>query len=419
MLSQALYFGLAIPLADLLMRGMALRDPKLKRALRGRRLPVRMDDVAGPGVWFHVSSLGEFEQARPVIEAVRRRVPGAPVWVSFSSPSGLEHSRGYPHAVDTFYLPFRRAHLRRAFDVIAPRVIVIIRYDLWPGLVWEAAARMVPVVLADATLGPDSLRAHPLVRPFQRTFYRHLTHVLAVTEDDADRLRGLCGPSVPIEVAGDSRFDRVWERTRAPCSGALDHAAEGATRPLLVAGSTYEPEERALAEALTMLGGPSEASVILVPHEPTEERLSFAEELFGRLGWGVTRLSRLTPGQPWGVLLLDRVGILAECYRHADWVFVGGSFKGKVHNVMEPAAWGKPIVVGPHYRNSPEAVQMRREGALRAVADPAELASVLRSWKEDPGGAITQGQRARDFLLARRGASERIAEVIAALAAPR
>jgi 3-deoxy-D-manno-octulosonic-acid transferase len=112
------------------------------------------------------------------------------------------------------------------------------------------------------------------------------------------------------------------------------------------------------------------------------------------------------------MLLLDRVGVLAECYRHADWVMVGGSFRGKVHNVMEPAAWAKPITVGPHYGNSPEAVGMVESGAISAVSSAPGLAAVLGAWMSDPVRASTQGSAARDFLTARLGASERIADAI-------
>ena len=253
-----------------------------------------------------------------------------------------------------------------------------------------------------------------MLRSAQRTFYRQLSRVLATTEPDADRLRRLCGPTVLVEVAGDSRYDRVWERATAATSlGSLDTILGTATRPILVVGSTYEPEERALAEALTRLGGSSaNMSLVVVPHEPTQERLCFAERLFGESGWTPRRLSSVAPGEPWRLLLLDRVGVLAECYRHADWVMVGGSFKAKVHNVMEPAAWGKPIVVGPLHGNSPEAVGMVECGAVSAVADAAGLASTLRRWMEDPVAASRQGAAAREFLVARLGASQRIADAI-------
>ncbi|MCU0611638.1 MAG: hypothetical protein MUE60_07615, partial [Candidatus Eisenbacteria bacterium] len=280
MLGRLVYYGIGIPAAELIARLWGGRNPKIRSALHGNRIPRPRSGVDGAmKLWFHVSSLGEFEQARPVIEAVGARHPDAASWVSFFSPSGLEHARGYPHAADLFYVPFRRRHVQRAFDIIRPDAVVVIRFDLWPGLAWEAAARDVPLLLVNATLRAGSPRNHPLLGPPQRFFYRHVTRVLAATEGDATRLRRLCGPGVPVEVGGDSRYDRVWQRSTAAISlGSLDTVLGTAARPVLVVGSSYEPEERVLVEALAVLGGPSASmSVVVVPHEPTEERLRFAE----------------------------------------------------------------------------------------------------------------------------------------------
>lgn len=408
------YYAIGVPVAEGIARMAAIRHPKIRVALAGRRLPRGWaGSTESFRLWFHVSSLGEFEQARPIIEAVQARRPAA-VWVSFFSPSGLEHAAGYPHAVDLFYLPFRHRALSRAFEVIQPDAMIVIRYDLWPGIPWEASRRGVPLLLVDATLHEGSPRAHPFIRRLQRSYHRHLTRVLAVTESDATRLRRLCGPGVPVETVGDSRYDRVWARATAAGSlGSLDTILADAPRPLLVAGSTYEPDERALAGALAKLGGSAAAiNLVVVPHEPTEERLVFSEKLFGQAGWAPRRLSAVRPGEPWRMLLLDRIGVLAECYRHGDLVMIGGSFRGKVHNVMEPAVWGKPIVVGPHYANSSEAQGMVTGGAITAVSDAAGLAAALHGWLKDPDAAARQGASARAFLAARLGASERIADAI-------
>lgn len=415
-LARWVYYGLVLPVGGLAAKAAAARDAKVREALEGRRLPLERAVPEGSvSLWFHVSSLGEFEQARPVIEAVGARHPAA-AWVSFFSPSGLRHARGYPHAKDMFYLPLRRGDLGLSFKRIAPRVVVVVGSDLWPGMVWEANARGIPVILVDATLRPDSPRNRTFLRPLQRSFYRGLARVLAVTEEDAEGLRRLCGPGVPVEVAGDSRYDRVWQRaTGAPAEEGIAGVVGSAPRPLVVVGSSYEPEERVLAEALGLLGGGATSlGVVVVPHEPSEERLRFAEELFGGVGFVPRRASRLSPGEPWRLLLLDRVGVLAESYRHADFVVVGGSFKRKVHNVMEPAAWGKPIIVGPHYTNSPEAVGMVECGGITPVRDAADLARTLREWMGDARRAAERGRRAQEFLTSRLGASMRIADAIEA-----
>ncbi|MBN1426208.1 hypothetical protein JXA88_16785 [Candidatus Fermentibacteria bacterium] len=409
------YYAIAVPVAEGVARLASFHRPKIRAALKGRHEP---RGWTGPEecirLWFHVASLGEFEQAKPVIEALQAGGPAA-VWVSFFSPSGLEHAGSYAHAVDLFYLPFRRMALRRAFEIIRPDAVITVRYDLWPGMAWEASRRRVPLLLVNATLPERSPRNRLLLRHLQRSYYGHLSRVLAATAPDARRLRRLCGHGVSVEITGDSRYDRVWARAASSVSlGDLDTILGAASRPILVVGSTYEPEEHALAEALSVMKESSGLSIVVVPHEPTEERLAFAEALFNAAGWAPRRLSAMEPGQPWRMVLLDRVGVLAECYRHADFVMVGGSFKGKVHNVMEPAAWGKPVVVGPHYANSPEGVGMVDCGAVVTVPDAAGLAAVVQGWIRDPAAAVRQGSLARDFLLARLGAAKRIADAIEA-----
>jgi 3-deoxy-D-manno-octulosonic-acid transferase len=361
-----------------------------------------------------VSSLGEFEQAKPIIEALKRRHSQQAVWVSFFSPSGHDHGTGYENAEELFYLPMHRSDLRQAFDTIDPHVVVVVKVDLWPGLSWEASRRKVPIVLVDGTLTSASFRNGRLLRSLQRSFYSRLSGVAAVSDADAERIRKLCGAVVPISVAGDSKFDRVWSRAeRSPSLGLLDDVLANTPVPILVAGSTYEPEEHALAHALDQIKDASRRlAIVLVPHEPTEDRLTFVEKLFGKRQWHIRRLSRLSPGKEWQILLIDRVGILAETYRHADMVFVGGSFKAKVHNVVEPAVFGKPIVVGPRYQNSPEAVSMIEERSLLTVTDADQLSTTLNRWLESPEDAGRLGTAAHAFVESRLRASDRIADFI-------
>lgn len=415
---RSLYYSVFIPGFELSARIAALRNQKIRRGLDNRRwVPAAGPTLSGnktPRFWFHASSLGEFEQARPIIEELKGRHPDAIVWVTFFSPSGLERARGYQHADQLFYLPMHRTEIRSTLRSFCPDMVVFVSSDVWPGLVWEAFDLEVPVILVDAILRRKSRRYRSALLPFQRSYYSLLSLICAVTEQDARRLRTLTGPEAPIEVAGDSRFDRVWQRALGAASlGILEEILRAAPRPLLVAGSTYAPEERALVGALSRLGGPAAGfSLVIVPHEPTEERLDAAEQLFRGAGWEVKRLSRLEPNESWGVLLLDRVGVLAESYRHADFVLVGGSFRARVHNVMEPVAWGKPVIIGPFHENSPEATEMVQRGTILAVEGESELAAVLDSWLHDSPAASALGLAAKQFLESRLGASTRIADSI-------
>jgi len=410
---QKLYYCVGLHALGLGAKLASRKDGKIEKALAGRREPRCASSFAAtPRLWFHASSLGEFEQAKPVIEALGKRYPSQAVWVSFFSPSGLEYSRNYEHVEDVFYLPLLKKDVRSAFEIIHPHAVIDVKVDHWPGLIWEARSRDVPTILIDATLSPDSKRNLRSIRSIQRSYYSCLSEVIAVAEPDAGRLRSLCGPDVPIKVGGDSKFDRVWQRANtAKSSGRLDNLLKGVPGPVLVAGSTYDQEENLLAEAFAALGEKGRRlSVVVVPHEPTAERIRRSLDLFGKTGWDIRRFSEITPGDSWEILLLDTVGILAECYKHADFVLVGGSYRAKVHNVLEPAVFGKPIVVGPFHKNSPEAVEMIREGSVLQADDVVALTSILSEWIDRPKGAISIGVKAKSYLESRLGASEIIAD---------
>lgn len=411
---QVVYFKLLIPTLHVGAKIAATTNAKVSAALAGRRVPACSRPERSPRFWFHVSSLGEFEQAKPIIETLNSRYPQQAVWVSFFSPSGYEHGAGYENAEDLFYLPMRRSELRLAFDTIDPHMVVVVKVDLWPGLSWEASRRGVPIVLVDGTLTSASFRNGRLLRSVQKSFYSRLSGVAAVSDTDATRIRKLCGAAVPISVAGDSKFDRVWSRAiRSRSLDLLDTVLANTPVPILVAGSTYEPEEQVLAHALDQIGDASRRlAIVLVPHEPTEDRLAQVERLFGGRQWHVKRLSNLSPGEHWQILLVDKVGILAETYRHADMVFVGGSFKAKVHNVLEPAVFGKPVVVGPYYQNSPEAVSMIEQCSLLSVTNASQLSTILGRWLESPEEAGRLGTAAHAFVESRLRASDRIADFI-------
>ena len=412
---ELMYYHAALPVADFATRIAARSNNKIDRALRGRRLPItRNNDSSMPRLWFHVSSLGEFEQTRPIIEALAERHPSQAAWVSFFSPSGLESVDDYDYIADRFYLPMHKSDLRTAFEAIHPHMIIVVKTDLWPGLVWESHSRNIPVLFVNATLTSSSFRNHIIGRSFQRSFYSLLTGIAAISEEDAGRLTRLAGPEVAITVAGDSKFDRMWQRLhRNDSPGWLKSLISGRNKPLLVAGSTYEQEEQVILNALDELGGPrGPLSILLVPHEPTPERVRWLHALFTTQGWSVQTTSNATHADEWDILILDTVGVLAEAYKYGNYVLVGGSFRMKVHNVVEPAMWGKPILVGPYFANSPEAQDMVANGAIISVHDSQQLARQLSTWIKSPKDAEETGRKAKSYGMSRLGASEQIADMI-------
>lgn len=397
-------YNALVPAAVLGAHAAARFLPKMRAAVEGRRgFRERWEALArgleAPPVWFHVASVGEFEQARPVISALGRARPEIPVMLTFSSPSGYSFARkretpgqGSLRFID--YLPFdTAAHMRFCLERAKPRLLVFVKFDLWPNLVWEADARDVPIVLIDATLSASSGRLAPPARWLYRDVYRRLDAVLAISDDDAARFCASVPAHRSVSVAGDTRFDRVMERWQQRTTSTFSLPDGG---PTLIAGSTWPPDEARLLPALTrLLAEDAHLRVVLVPHEPAPEHV------------GPLRRWAAETGVSARVVIVDVVGVLAEAYRFADVVYVGGAFTTGVHSVIEPAIAGVPVVFGPKHDNSFEAMQLLAHRAARTIRTADEAYDALSTWLRDEVARAAAGRTARAYVESQLGATEK------------
>ncbi|HKW14244.1 MAG TPA: glycosyltransferase N-terminal domain-containing protein, partial [Candidatus Krumholzibacteria bacterium] len=336
-------------------------------------------------IWFHVASVGEFEQARPVISAIKRAHPEIPVMVTFSSPSGYQFAKRREAAegrvLDFYdYLPLDRARtMRRCLDWVRPRCLVFVKFDLWPNLIWEARARDIPLALIDATLSPSSKRLSGAGRWFYRELYLALNPILAISEEDAARFAHSAPGHRGIAVCGDTRFDRVMERWNARARDVLPLPDDGALT--LIAGSTWPPDEARLLPALTRLMREVPGlRAIIVPHEPLPGHVDPLRRWALDNGLSVRTTSEKNADLSTQVVIVDTVGVLAEAYAHAHVAYVGGAFSTGVHSVIEPAIAGLPVVFGPRHDNSFEAVQLIERGAAVSVGNEEETYAALRGY---------------------------------------
>jgi 3-deoxy-D-manno-octulosonic-acid transferase len=416
-ITRALYNAM-MPVAVGAGHTAALFLPKMREALDGRRGARERFRLAGEAmharpVWFHVSSVGEFEQARPVISALESHDPGIPVVVTFSSPSGLRFAArrgrvdGSSNVRFIDYLPLdTRANMRVCLDALQPRLLVLVKFDLWPNLIWEARRRDVPTVLIDATLSPSSGRRSGAVRFLYRDVYSSLDKILAISQDDADRFRESVPDHPSISVVGDTRFDRVMERHRL--AGGVGFNYERGAGRVVIAGSTWPADEQHLLGALhKILDAGRDVKLIIAPHEPTPEHLGPLQQ------WARSaRLSSCTvkagvPDPAPRVTIIDTVGVLAEAYALADVAYVGGAFSTGVHSVIEPAIAGLPVLFGPHHDNSFEALRLIVHGAGFAVASETEIHKRLTALLGDDSARKEAGDRARTYVESQLGATEK------------
>jgi len=413
---RAVYSGVGVPLMATAFQVGALWDAKVRSLCESRRgWEQRLERELAEGrsmgttLWFHTTSVGEFEQAKPLLNALYSRYR---LVVTGFSPSVMPALSRYPYkdAALTIPLDSPRA-MRRFFDIVRPEGVIFSKFDVWPNAVWEAARRRIPVALIAGTLHAQSRRLRPGARHLLAHVHKYFAVHCCVTEADAARMRLLAGPDARIVVTGDTRFDQVYARAQTfPNAPLFPNAARwhGFT---LVAGSTYAADEAALIPAfLALRSAQPDARLVLVPHEPTEAHLRNAQHALQNAALRWTLLSDAEKGAPLDetdVLLVDRVGLLARLYTMGEVAFVGGSFHLRVHNVMEPAVVAKPVVFGPKMDNAPEAYALlEREAALR-VPDADALAEALVRLSSDPERARQMGERGREYIRANLGATER------------
>jgi 3-deoxy-D-manno-octulosonic-acid transferase len=411
---QFLYSALTIPLLWIVLQTLGLFNAKVRRGIAGRKLLFedleRQVKTLGPGkrVWFHSSSMGEFEQAKPVIAALKSRSPGVQIIVSFYSPSGYEHSRKYPHAGVITYLPFdTRAGAQRFLDLIRPDVAVMVRYDIWPNHIWELQRRGIPIMIANATMRRQTRRRIPFVRNFHHYVYNAIDNILTVSQLDVEAFGYYALHHPRIEAIGDTRYDQVRLRSAEARKHTIIPPGMLKDKRVVVIGSSWPEDEAVILPALFRLQESMENLLfIIVPHEPALEHIEDLErDLTGRATF--LRFSVVNEYAGERVLIVDSIGILLILYAVAHVAYVGGSFRHGVHNVLEAAVYGIPVLFGPNHRNSQEPLVLVGQGGGFIVNDSAELERTLRNLLDDESARRTAGERAARFVESNVGATGR------------
>jgi 3-deoxy-D-manno-octulosonic-acid transferase len=395
--------------------GKVLRSFAARRGVRNRyaafaRQPER------PLLWMHAPSVGEGLQARPVLELARAHLPRAQIAYTYFSPS----AERFAQSLDVDFrdvLPFDgTGDARAALTALGPTALVFSKLDVWPTLAREASARGVRLGLISATLARGSSRVGGFAAALLRDAYARLDRVGAISQEDAERLVMLGVPADRVSVTGDTRYDQVWARAQA---AKLDSPLLGPLRSeriTLVAGSTWPADERHLLEAWRRINeGHPEMRMIVAPHEPTAAHLAPIERWCELSGLACARLGGTSAADA-DVILVDRVGVLGDLYALADLAFVGGGFHAAgLHSVLEPAAFGMPVVFGPRHANSRDAGLLLEARAAATASDTTSLEAVLTAWLEDDPARRAAGEAARGVVRAGLGAAERSFELVASL----
>jgi len=395
-------------------------DSKTAIAMRARRgLRRRYDAWASenrrgePLLWMHAPSVGEGLQARPVLALMRLRHPGTRLAYTFFSPSAEEFSRSLD--VDfRDYLPFDSASATgAALDALRPKAVVFSKVDVWPEFVRQATRRGVRLGMISATLPEGSSRRGGLAALVLRDAYAALDLVGAVDDTDATRLVDLGVRPAVISVTGDTRYDQVWQRANNVDRQSPLLARFSGERLTVVAGSTWPSDEAQLLPALERLRTihPS-ARLIIAPHETTADHIDPIASWGARIGATVARVDDAHAGSA-DVVIVDRFGVLGDLYALASVAFVGGGFHDAgLHSVLEPAAFGAPVVFGPRHQRSRDAALLIAAGGARSCHDAAEIEHTVGAWMADPARRRDAGASAAALVERSRGAAERSLQLV-------
>ncbi len=406
-----LLFHLGLPLVLLRLLWRAWRAPAYSRRI-GERFAFGLPPLRPGGIWVHAVSVGESIAAAPMIRELMARYPHLPITVTCMTPTGSERIQAlFGDSVQHCYLPYDLPWAAARFlERARPKLAVVMETELWPNHIHQCARRGIPVALANARLSERSARGYARFARLTAPMLAKLSLIAVQTEAEAERFRQLGARDECVEVTGSIKFDLTIDPALLERASKLRQQWAALERPLWIAASTHASEDEIiLAAQRQLLGEHPQALLILVPRHP--ERFASVYESAVRDGFVAVRRSTgevVDAGTQ--VLVGDTMGELLFLYALADVAFVGGSLvPNGGHNLLEPAALGKPVLSGPHLFNFLEiAAQLRDAGALREVSNAAELASAVDALWSDPAMIELMRNVGLDVLKANQGALERL-----------
>ncbi|EWC42277.1 3-deoxy-D-manno-octulosonic acid transferase [Pseudomonas stutzeri] len=407
----SLLFHLGLPLVFLRLLWRAWRAPAYSRRI-GERFAVGLPPLRSGGIWVHAVSVGESIAAAPMIRELMTRYPQLPITVTCMTPTGSERIQAlFGDSVQHCYLPYDLPWAAARFlDRIRPKLAVVMETELWPNHIHQCARRGIPVALANARLSERSARGYARFARLTAPMLAELSLVAVQTAVEAERFRQLGARPECVEVTGSIKFDLTVDPALLARATALRGQWAAQARPLWIAASTHAGEDEIILDAhRQLLAQQPQALVILVPRHP--ERFGSVVELCRKAGFATLRRSTgeaVDAGTQ--VLVGDTMGELLFLYALADIAFVGGSLvPNGGHNLLEPAALGKPVLSGPHLFNFLEiSAQLRDAGALREVQDADQLAQAVGQLWRDPAAAQRMRDAGLGVLKANQGALQRL-----------
>ena len=395
------------------IRIASIWDPKAKLWLAGREdiffvIKAKLKNQEKKHVWMHCASLGEFEQGRPLLESIQREIRGCNIILTFFSPSGYEIMKNYPGADHVFYLPLDSpSNAKQIVDAFNPSLVLWVKYEFWFYYLQELKQRNIPTLLIAGVFR----NTQPFFSRYGNLWRKMLLSFtwLFVQNDESETLLEKIGIHKNVSVSGDTRFDRVIEiaaiQFHAPIIEAFCQNYQ-----VIVAGSTWEDDEIILAAYGDETG--HREKIILVPHELDKPHLDSIKKIFrGSVLYSdiEKNTSPIENNTNYNTLIIDTMGILSKLYQYGDINYVGGGFtKDGVHNVLEAAVWGRPVIFGENYEKYVEAKELLDCLAAETISNTNELKETVTTLFSDHKMYDRAASAAKEYVFSKKGATKKI-----------
>ncbi len=416
-------YNLVIRCYAALIHLSAFRNSKAKQWVQGRknwkhRLANQLLAIEQhPRIWMHCASYGEFEQGRPLLEAIRLRSPNHKIVLSFFSPSGYEAFKNWPGADVVCYLPFDSANNASTFvNLVKAEQVIFIKYEFWLNFLMELKRSKTSAFLVSAVFKPH----HPFFRWYGGIFKDSLSAFTTIFVQDTSSLQLLQKAGIRNAVlGGDTRFDRVMQiKQDFEPLPLFEHFCHG--HKVIVAGSTWANDEVFLLQAVKLYKG-VQPKILLVPHEVDKKSIT---ETLTRLKalelsyclYSELQAGSMPPQSKWveQVLVVDTIGLLSRLYHYADFAYVGGGFDSGIHNLLEPAVHLKPVLFGgkADYSKYNEALELIAIGGAQAVEQVDDLFVAMEKWLNLTEEKITLENNLRSYFEARTGSTQKVVDLL-------
>jgi len=409
-----LFYELFLLLYAIAFRIAALFNTKARLGLQGRKnifstIQANLPPSSSQVVWMHCSSVGEFEQGRPLVESLKKDYPSIFIIITFFSASGYEATKNYKGADQIYYLPFDGAtNAKKMVELLNPSLVLWIKYEFWYHYLHELKRRNIPVLLVSGIFR----NSQPFFKWYGSLWKEMLASFTYFFVQNESSLKLLSSIAIKnnVIVTGDTRFDRVIEIAEKfePISIIEKYCKNNR---VIVAGSTWEEDE---TELIHYIKANPAIKFIIAPHETDLGNIQQMMKVFpNALPYTDLTNALVEQREINNLLIIDNVGMLSRLYHYASITYVGGGFGADgVHNVLEAAVYGKPVIFGPEYKKYDEAIGLVESGGGIPIKNALELESVLNLLWEQEDVLKTKGMASKKFVFANAGASKKIIQFV-------